>query len=179
MNESKEELKKDSALLNNFSDEYQLLIDRVVRWDKYRISQLSITNNLFLTYCVGFLAYFVSQAGFVLNNEYCIICLFQYLSIILLGISFITGTLTTISRLEDFRKTSKLTKHKKHRYEYFHQNKKEINIDELESKILTLGATTKKWGDRTWRLLYWQIWSFFIGLFLGVIYLILIKNTYG
>ena len=157
-------------------DEYKLRRERIVRWDKYRINQFSYTNNLFIGLNSGFLAFFISQSDLTLRP--CLILIDVYLlAILALIISFFTGIATTLNRLYDFRETAQLTKERKKNFEHRHNIIQHCNIDKIRQKISHLELETKKIGNKTWILLKWQIWTFVIGTILGILYLIIEKNT--
>jgi hypothetical protein len=159
-------------------DEHKIRMDRVVRWDSYRINQFSYTNNLLIGLNLAFLGFFITQSGF----KICCNCYFltlQILTGLLLIASFLTGLLTVLNRLQDFRKTAKLTKRRKNKFEHDHNIKFYSDIDTINSDIRTLNSETKKLGILTWSLLKWQIYTFLIGTIIGVIYIIIEKNACG
>lgn len=159
-------------------DEHKLRNERVVRWDQYRVNHFSYTNNLFIALNLGFLGFFITQSGF---NYSCLCWLLtlQILTVLLLGISFLTGILAVLNRLKDFRLTARLTKLRKKRFEYDHNIKAYPDIGEIRSDIRGLKTKTSALSPRTWILLNWQIWSFLIGTILGILYLIIEKNVCG
>jgi len=93
--------------------------------------------------------------------------------------SFLTGLLTVLNRLQDFRKTAQLTKRRKKKFEHDHNIKSYSDIDTIDSDIRALNSETKELGILTWALLKWQIWTFLIGTIIGVIYIIIEKNACG
>lgn len=150
------------------------LNDRFVRWQQLLISQLSFTNNLILGFSLGFLSFIVSkQDGFWYCK--CWHFLLFIFSIVSLLISFITGIMTVINRLNDFRCTKTLLKNRKIKFEDEHNIKKYNDIESISLNILTDKLLSDKLGKRTWSLLQWQIWSFAIGASLGIFYLVLVK----
>lgn len=157
-------------------DQNKLRMDRVVRWDNYRINQFSYTNNLFIGLNLAFLGFFISQSGFIISCN-CYFLTFQILTVLFLIASFLTGIATVLNRLKDFRKTAQLTKKRKKKFEHDHNiNKSYSDISTINSDIRTLDSETKKYGPQTWVLLKCQILTFSIGTIIGVIYLIIGKN---
>jgi hypothetical protein len=159
-------------------NEYNLRRERVVRWDNYRINQFSYANNLITTLNLAFLVFFISQSGLQVNDN-CFMFSLQALTFTLLIISFLAGLMTTLNRLQDFRKTALLTKRRKKKFEHDHNFKFHSDIEIIKSEILELEKETNQKGKNTWTLIQWQIWSFVIGTSTGVIYLIYIKNSFG
>ncbi|MDD4972273.1 MAG: hypothetical protein PHT07_22830 [Paludibacter sp.] len=156
---------------HEYSDEYRDIIDRVVRWDKFRIDQLSITNNLILTLSLAFLGYIVKQDHEICNCDSCFYTI-KIISIFLLFISLISGTWTSYNRLLDFRLTSKLTKKKKERYKHDQDIEAVKDIERVRFNINYLKHKTDRLGECTWVLLNIQILSFLIGSILGILFLI-------
>lgn len=159
-------------------EQYKSRLERVVRWDNYRITHFSYTNNLLLGLNFAFLGFFITQSGL----KFCCNCHFitiQVLAVLFLFTSFFAGLLTVLNRLQDFKKTSQLTKMRKKKFEHIHNIISHSDIDKINSEILTLDSETKKLGSITWMLLKWQVWTFIIGTFIGVIYLIIFDNLCG
>lgn len=152
--------------------------ERFVRWQQLTIGQLSFTNNLFLGLDLGFLGFLVTQSGLVFSNS-CWIFMIQIMILLGLGGSFVTGVYLVINRLKDFRKTTQLVKNRKIKFEIDHKIKFSNDIKSLKSKIKNLKNETDKLGKITWILLKWQIWTFMIATILGIIYLLITKNTEG
>jgi len=157
-------------------DQHKIKMERVVRWDNYRINQFSYTNNLLLGLNLAFLGFFITQSGFNFNSN-CYFFTIQILTDLFLLTSFLTGLLTVLNRLQDFRKTAKLTKLKKKKFEHEHNIVTYSGIDTIKTEIWEFESETRKMGIRTWNLIKWQVWTFLIGTFIGVIYLIIIKNA--
>ena len=164
--------KRTDHLTDEQKDEYELKQERVVRWDKYRIEQMSFTNNLFIGFGIAFLSFFVAKTELVFHRCYFLCCI-QILTAILVGLSFLSGTLVTINRLKDFRQTARLTKKRKRKYEHENNIECSKNIRRLRHQIVKLERETRELGDNTWCFLRCQIWTFFVGVITGVLYLIL------
>lgn len=130
-------------------------MSKISRWDNIRINHFSYVNNLIITLNIGFIGFFVAKFDHPWN---CTVGAVLILTMISLMTSFLTGILTALNRLKDFRLTSKIARLK--------EDDKEIHL---------LRFISKKLGKKSWCLLYTQIYSFLIGVFLGVIYLILSK----
>ncbi|MEN6453338.1 MAG: hypothetical protein ABFD10_03700 [Prolixibacteraceae bacterium] len=153
-------------------DEHKIRMERVVRWDSYRINQFSYTNNLLIGLNLAFLGFFITQSGFKINCN-CFLITLQLLTVLLLLSSFLAGILTVVNRLQDFRKTSELTKKKKMKFEHDNNIKSYSDIKTIKSEVNTLHVKTRKLGKLTWILLKCQVWTFFIGTTFGIIYLII------
>jgi|LSQX01.3.fsa_nt_gb hypothetical protein len=168
--------KKTDYLTDEQKDEYKLRQERVVRWDKYRIEHMSFTNNLFIGFSIAFLSFFVTKTELVFHRC-CFLCRLQILTIFLVGLSFLSGTLLTINRLKDFRYTARLTKRRKKKFEHENDISKSIITKEIKreikKEIRTLEDKNKNIGERTWCFLRWQIWTFFARVITGVLYLML------
>lgn len=152
--------------------------DRFIRWQQLTISQLSFTNNLFLGFSLGFLSFFVSQPG-VLFGGICWLSLLQTFSLLSLVVSFITGILTVLNRLRDFRLTKIIVKNEKLKFEDEHNIQKHQDIETTKISIVLDKYLSDRLGKRTWLLLNWQIWTFVIGTSIGILYIIIFKNVVG
>lgn len=148
-------------------EEHRLKKERVVRWDKYRIEYFTYTYNIFLGLNLGFIGFFITQTGFEFKCPP-LLALIQGLTIILLIISFFTGTYAVLNRLKDFRQTSKLTKERKKIFEFRNRLRSNLDGEGIQSKIDELERVTRRHGNKTWRLLDWQIYTFVLGTTLGV-----------
>lgn len=157
-------------------EKYKSYNDRFVRWQQLTTGQLSFTNNLFLGLNLGFLGFLVTQSGLTFSCT-CWAFTIQVLSLLGLGVSFVTGVFLVINRLKDFRKTTKLVKNRKKKFEIDNKLKDMDNIDSVKYTIANLKTETDKLGRITWILLNWQIWTFMIGTILGLIYILIIKNA--
>lgn len=150
--------------------ENKRLDERVVRWDAYRINQLSYANNLLLTLNLAFLGFLTTKntlelaPGFLLGS-------IQILCGVSLIASFVSGLLLVLNRLKDFRLTAKLTKKRRR-----NKREKKTYCSNLDYEINKLRKKTKYLGNRSWCLFNWQIWTFSIGVILGVTFLILQAN---
>lgn len=151
-----------------------LLNERVIRWDSYRINHFSFTTNLIFTLNLGFIGFIVSQISYDLTSNFYFSTLL-IISFICLATSFYIGLFSIFNRLNDFRLTSKLTKLKKDLFE--HENKISLHPDfkNIQFEILSLSNQTKKLGLKTWSLLKFQIWFFIIGTTFGIIIFIISK----
>ncbi|MFA5601958.1 MAG: hypothetical protein WDA06_15285 [Phenylobacterium sp.] len=164
--------KRTDHLTDEQKDEYKLRQERVVRWDKYRIEQMSFTNNLFIGFSIAFLSFFVTKTELTFHR--CsLLCCIQILTVVFVGLSFLSGTLLTINRLKDFRQTARLTKRKKRKYEHENNIECSKNIRRLKYQIVKLKRETNELGENTWCFLRCQVWTFFAGVITGVLYLML------
>ena len=159
-------------------DKHKSYNDRFVRWQQLTIGQISFTNNLFLGLNLGFLGFLVTQSGLTSSNI-CWVSIVQVLTLLGLGISFITGIILVINRLKDFRKTTQLVKKRKEKFEIEHNLRTSDNLDSVKSTIANLKTETYKLGKTTWTLLSCQIWTFMAGTILGLIYILIVKNASG
>lgn len=126
------------------------LKDRIIRWQKYTVEQMTFALNLFLGISVGALAYGVSlvkEDHFALPPWRGRVLL---IGLVALASSTLSGCLAVVSRLFDFRLTAKKIRADnkfeageagvyQHKYQFF--------------------------GKLTWRLFYLQLFTFLIGLF--------------
>jgi hypothetical protein len=129
--------------------------ERFVRWQDYRITQLGTCNQLLLTFTVATLGFAVAQSQqniVALSNYWGRAC--YCLSIICGAVSFICGILTSIMRLQNFRKTAKMTRLK------ITAPPKRSESDWAE--ISKLKRQTERLDVWTWRLLYGQMATFAI-----------------
>ena len=107
----------------------------------------------------------------------CWVFIIQVFTLLGLGISFITGIILVINRLKDFRKTTKLVKKRKEKFEIEHNLRTSDNLESVKSTISNLKIETDKLGKMTWTLLNCQIWTFTTGAILGLIYILIVKNA--
>jgi hypothetical protein len=86
------------------------------RWQGFRISQLGVSIALFLTFSVatlGFSANILVQSTYPITN--CLAKVFFLLSIAFGLVSVLLGSLTCLVRLEDFRNTARVVRHRSDR----------------------------------------------------------------
>ena len=134
---------------NNDNDE------KFIRWQDITIAQLSYAINLILAFSVAAIGFGVSL---LLNNDFepesWQSCFFS-MSLLLLLASGAFGIWCTINRLRDFRATAKTTNLKR----------KEGN----ETELANLRSLTKRLGEKTWGIFWWQIGTFSAGILLLVL----------
>ncbi len=135
---------------------------RFVRWQKYTIEQLTFALNLFLGLSVGSLAFGVT----LLQNESfsfsgCSKVAFSG-GLIALVLSVVSGCVAVVTRLLDFRYTAR-----KVRADKKYNPESEAGVYSYRSKIL---------GQLTWRLFWFQLFSFSVGL-IGLI--VALYSKYG
>ena len=117
--------------------------ERYVRWQNYRITQLSFSINLFLAFAVASLAYAINLK---INNVSGVIIVELYCSIYWWSASFALGVLATVSRLLDFRYTA-------------------IKIKEIKDGD-TFNAFMAQWcGKITWGAFWVQLISYCFGAY--------------
>lgn len=151
---------------------------RFTRWQQISISQLSVTNNLFLSLTTGLLAFSVTQIDLKVTTN-CLLTLGLIFSYIFLFTALITGVSVTINRLMDFRKTMDLVWQRKKKFEIEMNIKVHGDIDKIKRTIIELKIQTNKHGKDTWELLNWQIYTFIIGAVFMITVIVLTKNHCG
>ncbi|MGE5623702.1 MAG: hypothetical protein ACM3UP_01600 [Methanocella sp.] len=151
--------KEDQALADEkaLEDMYAATLkdrrERFIRWQGYRIAQLGTCNQLLLAFTVATLGFAVAQPPqkLVASSDRCGRVCFC-LSIIFGAVSFICGIVTQILRLENFRRTARMTRLKM--TEPSKRSKTDLDeISKLEQRTGCLDA----W---TWVLLYGQMATF-------------------
>ncbi|MCH8904678.1 MAG: hypothetical protein IIA45_12280 [Bacteroidetes bacterium] len=152
--------------------------ERFIRWQQLTIQHLSYTNNLLLTLNLAFLGFLITQTGFELSSNPFLITV-QIVSITSLGTSFFVGILTVLNRLHDFRSTTRVANNKRLRFEHKNELKKDLDISKIESEISKHSEIANKRGKKTWIYLQWQIWTFTLGVSVGIIFLLVNQNTSG
>lgn len=126
--------------------------DRFVRWQTVLREHLTNMNNLLLTIAIGVVGFLVSLMK---EPDFKLICcekLFFSAGLIFLFLSVLTGIVTGLCRLIDFRGTVKTIKTEQ--------------IGESMSEIEDLKRMTKLYGKHTWGWFYAQIISFGLGMIL-------------
>lgn len=126
-----------------------------VRWQSLTIGQLTYAVNLVLGFAVASLAF---QITILLNEKFNPVswqkCAFS-LSLLALLASVGVGIWCVINRLRDFRATTKVARMRK---------------DEVpEPEVEPVRALSRKLGEKTWLLFWWQIGLFGLGILLLVV----------
>lgn len=153
---------KDKLKLNEYKE-------RFIRWQQVTQTQLSYTNNLFLLFSTGLIIFFVNEIGLKIPVN-CTLIVATIIGYTLLLSSVLFGLLLTISRLCDFRKTKNIIRLRKNAIETNYK------VDDINAEISLLRYDTKKLGRVTWKFLYWQLCTFFLGFVLMTVVAI-IKNN--
>lgn len=112
--------------------------ERYVRWQDYRINQLSFSINLFLGFGVASLAYAINQKitnGSGISQPEIVLSIYWW------SASAVLGTIATLSRLLDFRYTAR-------------KIKDSSESDKCKAKIL---------GKLTWGTFWAQVLTYVIG----------------
>ena len=135
---------------------------RFVRWQRYTIEQLTFALNIFLGLSVGSLAFGIA----LLQNESfslsgCSKVAFSG-GLVALALSVATGCAAVVTRLLDFRYTAR-----KVRADEKCDPESEAGVYSYRSKIL---------GQLTWRLFWFELFSFSVGL-IGLI--VALSSKYG
>lgn len=162
----------------NVSDYQKEIADykaRFVRWQQLSIGQLSVTNNLFLTFTTGLLAFSVTQTGIKITTN-CLLTVGLIFSYLLLLTALATGAAVTINRLKDFRKTKELVRQRWQKFETEKNIKSQGDINKIKKQISDLETQTIKYGKDTWELLNWQVITFSIGAVLMLTIIVLTRN---
>ena len=116
---------------------------RYIRWQDYRIKQLSFATNLFLSFAIASLGFTINLklAGKVQDPLF-LVPVIEYF-----GISAVLGAISTISRLFDFRYTARKIKNGG-------------NFNKFMAKYC---------GFVTWATFYFQVVTYGIGAYLFII----------
>lgn len=125
--------------------------ERFVRWQGYRITQLGTCNYLLLGFTVATLGFAVAQSSQdLVAPSNCWGRALYSLSIICGAVSFVCGIVTSIIRLENFRRTARMTR-----------LKMPLKRSEFElAEISKLKHQTEHLDAWTWGLLYAQMATF-------------------
>jgi hypothetical protein len=126
------------------------LDDRVIRWQKQSIKQLSAAINLFSAMALaalGFSVVFLKEESFRPSTAYAA----MYMSsIVCLGLAVILSTAATVTRLLDFRGTAEKVRLGK--------------SNPTSPQIVLVGDKTKGLGRATWRLFWGLVAAFALGV---------------
>lgn len=137
-----------------------------IRWQAVTIAQLSYSINLILTFTVaalGFGASLLLKEQFQPDSRPLNLLL---LSLALLVIAGGLGVWCTITRLRDFRATTKITR----------LRTKEGH--DADADLTNLRALTSRLGSRTWGIFWWQIGVFSAGILFLVLSVALARITW-
>ena len=131
------------------------------RWQEVSITQFGYTINLLIGISTGLLLFLFNFVNHSSADLTCAIKVLFWFSIILLSSSSFFGVLCSITRLEDFRLTAKISR-----------------IREYKSKfdLKALRAETKKLGDKSWNYFVTQASTLLIGFLLTSIVLIVLVS---
>jgi hypothetical protein len=149
--------------METIDEKHKRLREVEIRWQGIRIQQLSFSNNLIFTFSLALLGFITKEL--LQSHLWCSPkAIFSILGFSLIGVSLLAGILTTISRLQDFRDTARLTVAKRKQFENLKLNLKLSEKDEiLVARITSLRKETQAEGKITWGLFYLQLASFFAG----------------
>ena len=126
------------------------LADRFVRWQGQAIAQLSFAINLFLGFAVTALAFtlsFLRESSFTPSRCYAFLYL---LSLVLLSAAALCGIGAVVTRLLDFRATANKVRL---RQQY-----------PISAEIAVLGDYATGLGKATWRLFWFMLGGFTLGI---------------
>lgn len=129
-----------------------------VRWQAITIAQLGYAVHLllgFATATLGFCLVLLRDTSFVPT---CLSTSLFLLSLLLLIFSIVVGFLCVVNRLWDFRKTAKIARDREA------WNREGVGEDEIGRRLEKRRKKTKKLGERTWMLFYWQAALFVVGV---------------
>ncbi|MDD2721126.1 MAG: hypothetical protein PHH47_07460 [Gallionella sp.] len=130
-----------------------------VRWQGITIGQLSYAINLILGFSVaalGFQLSLLQSSNFVPSSWGK--CVFS-ISLISLFSSTAFGISVVINRLRDFRLTMRVARKRESLIEE-KKSEEEINFELLPNR-----TKSRKLGNTTWVLFWWQLGTFGIGIF--------------
>ena len=128
--------------------------ERSIRWQSNAMQQLGQANNLILAFAVATIAF---EFKLLLDQPTTALCglLFGFgASILFLGLSFLLGLYVVFNRLEDFRESAHAAR---------------ALEDGDKAKHANHSEKAKKLGPKTWCVFRTQLWSFGLGLLVGVI----------
>jgi hypothetical protein len=123
------------------------------RWQGFRIGQLGVCIALFLTFSVatlGFSANMLIQPANAITN--CLAKVSFSLSMISGLLSVLFGSLACLTRLEDFRKTAKVVRHR--------------SESEMAKEAEDWRKQSNRLGRWTWGLFKWQLLAFAVQIIL-------------
>jgi hypothetical protein len=134
-----------------------------VRWQSITIGQLTYAINLILSFSVATLGF---QVTLLLSDKFNPVswqkCAFS-LSLALLAASLVFGVWVVINRLRDFRTTMKAAREREK------LERKGAREEEIEKEIEPYRVLSRKLGERTWCLFWWQVGTFSAGVFFTVL----------
>lgn len=140
-----------------------------VRWQSITIDQLGYAVGLILSFATASLGFALS---FVKDQNYAPGCWGKALmltSIASLMLSVGLGLWCVINRLCDFRETRSIARDRED------WEREGVSKEEIANRLRARRAETKRLGERTWLLFWWQIGTFAFGVAtftfaLGIIY---------
>ena len=122
-----------------------------VRWQQIRITQFGIVSATVLTLATAALGFGLTQRPPLSGCELCAL----RGGLVLLVASVVFALWCALTRLWDFRKTAQIGRLKE-------KSCCCLKCEKCE-EILLLRVETRKLGERTWYLLYWQLGTFAVG----------------
>jgi hypothetical protein len=129
-----------------------------VRWQANTQNQLGYAIGLILSLSTASLGFAVIRLEGLLDSKHCAALFFLALSIIALVASEAAAIACTINRLLDFRKTARIARD---REDWVREN---LPATEISERLKERRAGTKKLGETTWNLFWWQIGTFAVGI---------------
>jgi uncharacterized membrane protein YhaH (DUF805 family) len=124
------------------SEKFKEYTDRNTFWTTQAVNQFSFSNNLFLTFGIGILAYLVGQrhvyGKFILDFTLSVYWPFVFYLIAFLSIfiSILSGAVVTISRLRDMRISRRISLIRKRVFNKIDLLLPEDNIDISDDTII-------------------------------------------
>jgi len=141
-----------------------------VCWQQIRIDQHTYAINLFLTFAVAALGF---QVTLFLDGKYDSLLCLPLLSLAALLISVGIGIWVVINRLRDFRLTASIVRRREER-----QNEPGSSYNSAQDKELEHDrAKSRRMGDLTWCLFWWQIGTFATSMILVVAGIFVLKSS--
>jgi hypothetical protein len=132
--------------------------DSYVRWQAIAIDQLGYAAGLILSFATAALGF---ALALVKDQNYAPNCwgkMAMLTSIASLVLSVGVGLWCVINRLCDFRKTRNIARDRED------WEREHVSKDEIDKRLQTRRAETKRLGERTWVLFWWQIGTFAVGV---------------
>lgn len=139
-----------NTLSKNINESRVDNIQRFVRWQNITIKQLGFTTNLILTITVGVIGFVVNKIAdenFKITSNGKALFIIGLFSLFL---SFIMGIVINLTRLYDFRKTTRIVRKKMK--------------NEKDSELYVLKKATECLGKASWIIFRIQIISFAFAL---------------
>lgn len=127
-----------------------------IRWQAATREHFTLTSSVALGLATGLLA-FLSERFLSGPRPSCIALIFGAAALLVLAVSIALALWCSINRLRDFRATAQIARHRA-------KNEVVPEADRLETKAL---------GDFSWKLFWWQLVLFGVGVLTSAIALLI------